>query len=115
MNEKTTHMVQGMIQQIQQQLERVEMQLQEFETVIYDINEYTQVKEGSEILTPISNGIFVKAIATDTKTFTINIGANTLVDKTSDQAIKIISGQIENIKKFRDELLEEIDEHYKRL
>jgi prefoldin alpha subunit len=115
MNEKTTSMVKGMIQQIQQQLERVEMQLQEFETVIYDINQYTKIKVGSEILTPISNGIFVKATATDNKTFTVNIGANTLVDKTAEQTIEIISGQIKNLETFRDELLEELDANYKRL
>ena len=115
MNDKTTEMIQGAIQQIQEQLGSVEAQIQEFEKIINDIDEYTKTKEDSEILAPISNGIFVKAKILDTKTFTINVGSDTLVEKTPEQTTNIMHGQIKNLQNFRDELLEELDQNYKRL
>lgn len=109
MNEKTTQMIQGMVQQIQEQLLQVESQIQEFERMIFNLEEYTKTDSDSEMLVPIANGIFVKAKSLDTQKFTINVGSETLVEKTLPEAKEMLSKQIANLQTYRDELIQELE------
>jgi len=93
------------MQQIQDQLYSVEAQLQEFEKMIRDIEEYSKIEKDSEIFAPISHGIFVKAKAVDTDKFTVNVGSNTVVEKNKNDAIDMLKMQITELQKYRDELI----------
>lgn len=106
--EMTNAQNQAIMQQLQDQLYSVEMQLQEFKGMILSLEEYSLVKEGTEILAPIGNGIFIKAKSIETNRFTINVGSNVVVEKSKDEAIEMLNTQITSLQKYRDELMKEI-------
>ena len=86
-------------QQLQQHIEQItehSQRLQQQAAEIY--NSKVAIKEfggcgGAETLAPIANGIFVKAEIKDTSTFLVNVGADTVVEKSSEQIIALLEEQ----------------------
>lgn len=93
------------IKQIQKQIEMIESQLVELESVSQSLDEMGTVEPGTEILVPISGGVFVKAELKDNKELIVNVGAGTSVTKTIPETLKMIAVQTNEIVKAREELL----------
>ncbi len=103
--------MQQCIQQItyfQQQLQVISEQLKKLDLVAKSVKEVKDVKLNSEILAPLSNGIFVKAKITDNKTFAINSGADIILEKDEQGTIKMIEKQKKELKSFSSEMEEEL-------
>jgi len=103
--------MQQCIQQItyfQQQLQVISEQLKKLDLVAKSVKEVKDVKLNSEILAPLSNGIFVKAKITDNKTFAINSGADIILEKDEQGTIKMIEKQKKELKSFSSEMEKEL-------
>ena len=68
------------------------------------IDDLAAAKPGTEMLVPISSGIFVKGQIKDNKELTVNVGADTAVKKTIPETKKLIQQQLVEIKNFQKEL-----------
>ncbi len=98
-------MLDQQIQNIQKQLQVVENQLIELVITKQGLNELGEAKIGSETLSPIANGIFVKSNIKDKNELIVNVGSNVAVKKTREEVKKMIDRQLNEVKKVQNELL----------
>lgn len=92
------------LQQIQQYAQHIETQLQELIQTQTALEELGKSKKESEILAPISGGIFVKARLTDNKNVRVNVGAQTIVEKDVDGTVKLIDAQKKELEKAQAQI-----------
>ena len=92
------------MQQIQKHLQLLENQLHELNITEQALDEIKTTKIGAEILVPMASGIFVKAELKDNKELAVNVGANTVVKKSIEEAKKLITSQVEDITNMQQNL-----------
>ncbi len=97
------------LEQLQQYMQKLQKQTNEIATLHEEIKKYAVVKGGEELLVPIANGIFVKAIASPDKTFMVNIGAGTVVEKTEAEVLAIVDKQLHDLREYDASLQKEFD------
>jgi len=97
-------MLNQQLQQVQQQLQTVEQQSMEVEFVIDALENLAKVDVGSEVLVPLSSGIFVKAKLQDNKELVVNVGGNTTVTKTIPEVQEMLKKQVKELQKVKDDL-----------
>lgn len=96
------------IKTLRDQLDGYDKQLDEIEQKSLDIQEMIQavqqiqhIQEDDEILAPLTNGIFIPAVAKKTTTLKLNVGAGVVVDKTPKETIELLSTQHDELEKYR--------------
>ena len=82
------------MKEVQKKAETVQQQILELSATAQSLDDFNKVEEGTEILVPISSGIFTKASIKENKEFLVNIGADTVVTKNSPDTKKLIEDQI---------------------
>ena len=96
------------IKPLQQQVVLVEHQIFDYNQIMENLNEISNLKEGEEIFTQLNPGIFIKTILKDSKDVIINIGADTVVTKDVKNAKEFIEKQINELKKINKDLEDEL-------
>jgi len=96
--------------QLQQQLQLLEQNIAEVTNTLAAIDDLKNSKPGSQMLAPISSGIFVKAELKDTDSFIVNVGANVTVEKSSEDVKKILESQSKEITEMRDEMMKGMEQ-----
>ena len=89
--------IQQQIEQITNHVEMLNQKNIELEVSIDAIKGLEKTEKDNEILTPIANGIFLKAELKDNKNLTVNVGADVTVEKTSAEVIEILENQKKEI------------------
>ncbi|MBW3004130.1 prefoldin subunit alpha [Candidatus Woesearchaeota archaeon] len=95
---------QQQIEQVQKQMQMLDKQFQELHIVKQGLDDLKNTKNGTEILVPISSGIFVTADLKDNKKVTVNVGSDVAAEKTVDQAQELIVKQIDEVAKIKEQL-----------
>lgn len=90
-------MLQEQIEQLTQQAEMLNQQNEEMDMTKHTIDELAKTSSPAEVLVPIADGIYVKANIKDTQNLIINVGADTVVEKTIPQAKKMVEEQKKRI------------------
>ncbi len=103
-------MLQQQIKQIQQQMEAVEQHLMEATVAKHSIDELKNTKIGSEILVPVTSGIFVKATLLDSSEVLMNVGSKTVVAKGMDKAKELIQSQLTEMKEVQQKMGNDLQE-----
>jgi prefoldin alpha subunit len=103
-------MIDQQARQLQQYMQTFDQQLVEIRSVIGSLNELAKLKKGDTILAPIANGIFVKAKLDDNQEVKVNVGNNTVVTKSIDNAVKMLRGQEAEITQYRSDVLAKLEE-----
>jgi|SRR3989344_864012 len=85
--------IQEQIEQISQQTEWLNQQNSELDISKRALEELEKTKTQTEILAPIANGVFIRTTLQDNEKLIVNIGANTTVEKTVPEVIKIMEEQ----------------------
>jgi prefoldin alpha subunit len=80
------------LKQASDNLERVNERIKEIAVIIDNIREISEVKDGTEILVPVCNGIFIKA-TTKKDDFLVNIGGKTIIKKDKEQVFNLLKDQ----------------------
>lgn len=96
------------VKQIKEQLEKFEIQIQELNNIHESLMELKQVKNNTELLVPMSSGIFVKAAVQNTDKLIVNVGANIGVEKTIDETANLLAVQQNEIVEYRQQLMEQM-------
>jgi len=89
---------------LQQQLQAVQNQLVEVQTILLALDDIAKTEVGKEMFVPLSSGIFVKAEIKDNKMLKVNVGSNTVVEKSVQDTKALLDRQILDLNKLNDEL-----------
>ena len=93
------------IQRFREQLQQLDQQLVELDNVKDSLEELKAVKQDTELFVPMSGGIFMRAKAGDASMVVLNVGANVAVEKTIPEAQQLISDQMEQAGKLREQMM----------
>ncbi len=97
-------MLDQQIKQVQKQLQTLTNQTNEVTYSIQSLEEFKEAKQESEIFVPVVTGIFAKAELKDTKNVNINVGGNVAVNKSLDDAKKLLEDQLKELETIRTKL-----------
>ena len=97
------------IEQLQKVIQNIDAQLKEVGHTLNAIAEFNKLKGTEEVLIPLANGIFAPAKLLETKNLKINIGQDIMIDKSVDECIKMMEGQAQEIQRYKDEIIIELD------
>ena len=92
------------MEEFQKQVKLVSEQIEEIGRIKEALSEFKNFKPGSEMLAPISSGIFVKARVEKTDELLVNVGGNTTVPKSVDATKALLERQLTEIRKVYEEL-----------
>ena len=92
------------IKQIEEQLEAVDQRTIEMIHLKESLKNFSTLKEGTKSLAPLGQGMFIESSLGDTKSVLINVGAGIIVKKSSGEAEKTITAQMEQIQELTIEM-----------
>ena len=81
------------LQQLEKDVEQMEQNITDIENTIKDLEEISKIKEPTEMLAPIANGILIKATIAEIKTLKVNVGNGIFAEKTIPETIQILNKQ----------------------
>jgi len=93
------------INQSQQQIQAIEEQVIDLHLTLENLDDLKNTKEGSEMLVPLSSGIFTKANLTDNKELIVNVGAGTAVKKNISDTGDLLKKQLNNLKDMQKQVI----------
>jgi prefoldin alpha subunit len=102
-------MISSHMEEIEKNIQKIDEQIEEIDIIIESLNDIKKVKKDNEILTPISNGIFVKSKIIETEKLIVNIGQNVLVEKNVEDTKKLISKQLIELEEYKNLLADELN------
>ncbi|MGM5488115.1 MAG: prefoldin subunit alpha [Nanobdellota archaeon] len=94
------------VQQVKEQLGQVDEQIANLNSVMESLEECRTIQEGDELLVPLTNGIFIEAIAKGTQSVRMNVGSDTVIDKSIDGAKQMLKKQEDELTEIRERLSE---------
>ena len=94
---------------LQKNLYEIDGQIAELENSINNCRELKKIKKGSQLVVPISPGVFISAELKDNEEVLVNVGNNVVIKKKINEAEKFISKRIESIKDYRNLVVDKID------
>lgn len=115
MQQRTLKMqiIEQQINQVQKQLQNFENQLMDLDATKQSLEELKRSKIDSETLSTVSPGIFVKTRLVENNDVIINVGGGIVVKKSIDGAKKLIDDQIIEVRNIQAQLigdLQKLDE-----
>ena len=102
--------LQQQVQQYQQQLQEIEQQLMNVARVQQNLHEFKELEEGTEILVPLSAGIFAKAQIKDSKNLNVNVGSDVIVVKDVDSTNELLAEQVKELMNAQSEFANQLNE-----
>ena len=96
------------IQQLEKQSSALENHLLELMATKQSLHDMENVKPGTEILVPLSAGIYARADIRESDKLIVNVGSNIALSKNLDSTKKIIEDQIGEVKKLQENLSQEL-------
>lgn len=106
-------MLQKQMEQINEHIELIQRQREEVIDSIDALEGLEQVKENTEVFAPIATGVFIKTSLKDTKNLLINVGADTVVERSVMDVIGLLKKQEDGLQekmKQAGQILEQLQE-----
>jgi prefoldin alpha subunit len=94
--------------ELQKQVQTVTQQAAELVSSKSSLDEVAAIDEGTEILVPVQNGIFIKAKISGVSELTVNVGSGIAVTKTIEETKKLLEGQHNELIGYRQQLVAEL-------
>ena len=96
--------LQQQIEQLGQQLELLGSQNEELEKTKDGLEELQKVKTGQEMFCQLSPGIFVKSVLGDPQIVLVNVGIQTVVERTIPETQELVAHQQRNVQENMKEV-----------
>ena len=93
------------LQDVEQSLQMADQELEYASVATAMISELKSTDKNQEILIPIGNGVFFTVHAGDVQQVKVAVGSGVVVDKSADQAIDFVKGQIKELEDYRNQSL----------
>ena len=97
------------IKNAQGQIEALDEQLESMGQLLLHLEEFKSVKPGAELLSAISDGIFVRSTLKSSDELIVNVGSDVAVAKTPSEAQDLIKEKIGQGQRHRSRLVEEFE------
>ena len=102
------------IKQLQQQAETADQQMIAIMATLQSLDEFGLLKDETEILVPLNNGIFTKAKLKKENSLLINVGASVVVSKSLENTKKLVENQREEMEKIKEKIAENMSKLVER-
>ena len=89
--------LQQRVQEIEEYLEALQQQQQELHNTIRGVKGLSKISPDTEVLAPLSNGIFVKTKLQENSALIVNVGANITVEKSLPEVIALLEQQAQEL------------------
>lgn len=99
------------IKQLEKQNTALNSQLTELIITNQSLEDMKKVKKDTEILVPLSSGIYMKAELKDSNNFIVNVGSNLTVVKDLTSTKKLIETQVDEIKRLQENTITELQKY----
>lgn len=96
------------IKELEQNLTLLEKQIAELQSCLLSLDELKNIKKDTEMLSPISPGVFTKSKLVNNSEVIVDIGAKVLCKKTVNGAKEIIQNKLNQALEIHDKLVKEI-------
>ncbi|RMF06065.1 prefoldin subunit alpha [Candidatus Woesearchaeota archaeon] len=93
------------MKQVESQLQRFEEHAAELESIKESLDELKKTQPGTEILVPVSQGIFVRASIRNPDELIVNVGGNSAVEKDVEGTKQLINVQLREIEAAKKDLM----------
>ncbi|MBT5022397.1 prefoldin subunit alpha [Candidatus Woesearchaeota archaeon] len=103
-------MLEQQLKGLQQQMQKVDTQLVELQSIVKGLTDLQLADDNSEILVPMSSGIFVKANVKDKNKFLVNVGSSVIVDKSFEETVVLLNNQVRELEAFRTEVIIQVQQ-----
>lgn len=103
-------LMEGTANTLQQRLQILQQAQTELTISKQSLEAIENTKEGSNILVPIGGGTFVHAKLGKMDTLIVNIGADVSIDMTPEEAMKNITGRLEEIEKAAQSVNQQLEQ-----
>ncbi len=100
-------MLEQQLKQMQQQLEKLDEQKKEAALVENNLDDFNHSEKGSEVLVPISGGIFFQTTLSDSRKFLVNVGQGVVVEKDLEGVKGLVKEQVKDIDRYHDQMMTE--------
>ncbi|MBI4738730.1 prefoldin subunit alpha [Candidatus Woesearchaeota archaeon] len=98
-------LIEEQVKEIKQQVQKMDGQLADLVSIQEGLEDFKTVADGSEVLVPVSNGIFLQANLASNKKLLVNVGSSVVVEKSFDDTQKLLGDQEVEISIYREQLL----------
>jgi len=105
-------MIEQQMKETQRHIKTLQSQQEDLLGSIQAMHDIKNVAVGSEILVPITNGIFVKGTLQEKDNVIVNIGAQTAVTKTLADARELLEQQYKEVEQVVVQLTQDLQELY---
>ena len=102
------NMLEQQIRLTNQQVEDVVSKIAELEYIKTSLDMFGKIKPGTEVLAPISSGVFIKTKLSSNSELLVNVGAGTVVKKDIAGTKKLMDEQIIELESLREQLLSQL-------
>ncbi len=113
--ENELQMLDSQARMVAEQLERVDSGIMEIQYLRNSLDELKASKEGSEILAPLSNGVFVKTKLEKNNKLLVNVGSGVVVEKNIEETKSLLDERISEMNGMKDNLMNQMRKIEKRL
>lgn len=103
------------VNQLEQQVRQVKRNVVELISLASNLDEIKSIQKGIEMHVPMGAGIFIKTRTEENQNIIMNVGADVCVEKSVDDAIKLIHFQVKELQDFISNLEVQIEESSKVL
>ncbi len=97
-------MLEEQTKQVQEQLQTVTKQIEELDSIHDALERISKTKTGTEVLVPLSSGIFLKTTLQENTQVLVNVGDNVVVPKSFSDALVLVKKQQKDIQTFQENL-----------
>ena len=101
--------LESQIKQLQEQIEHFDAQIIEVNSIKNNLDSFNNSAVDSEILVPVANGIFAKAVLKDNNDLVVNVGANVAVHKSVEDTKNLLQQQFVEIQNYRMQLFAQLE------
>jgi prefoldin alpha subunit len=102
-------------QQLRQHLENIDVQMQELAQTKQSLHELKECKTGSNMLSQVATGMFVRGKLENANNVILNIGAEVGVEKTLKEAQEMIDKQLTEVTEIREHFLTQFNQMRDRM
>lgn len=102
------------MKQMQRQIMLLNNQLMELTSLHQSLNDFKDIKEGTNIMITLGNGIYANAELKDSKDLLVNIGAGVVVKKDVASTGLLVHQQAEEIKQVHEQMMAELKGLYEQ-
>ncbi|MFT4249883.1 MAG: prefoldin subunit alpha [Candidatus Woesearchaeota archaeon] len=92
------------VHKLQTSIQELDEQTRTIQEMKEAITQAETLPEGSEILAPISNGVFIQATSKPVNKLLLNVGANTVIEQTPTEAKNLLEEQLRELDTYRKKL-----------